>query len=93
MHTLFVCDLRKFREVIDAETFYGMSSTHRFMNFTRFVQKNRLLGPSVDTFATILVVSCNVSSASVATTLICITHIKILIDTCNCNYFRKHLRK
>jgi hypothetical protein len=91
MHTLFVCDLRKFREVIDAETFYGMRSTHKFMNFTRSIQKNRLSGPSVDAFATILVVSCNVSSALVATTIIFITHIKILIDTCNCNYFRKHL--
>jgi hypothetical protein len=93
MHTLFVCDMGKFREVIDLETFYGVRSTYKFMNFTRSVQKNRLLGPSVDAFATVLVVSCNVSSASVATTLIYITHIKILIDTCNCIYFRKHLRK
>jgi hypothetical protein len=45
----------------------------------------------INAFATFLVVSCNVSSTSVATTLICIAHNKILIDTCNCNYFRKHL--
>jgi hypothetical protein len=87
MHTLFVWDLCKFREVIDAETFYGMRSTYKFINFTRSAQKNRLLGPSVDAFVTLSVVSCNVSSASVATILICITHIKILIDCCNCNYF------
>jgi hypothetical protein len=44
MHTLFVCDMGKFREVIDLETFYGVRSTYKFMNFTRSVPEEPTFG-------------------------------------------------
>jgi hypothetical protein len=61
---------------------------HKFRNFARFTLKNRLSVPSLDAIAIIPSISCNVSSSSVATIVMCRTHIKILIGSYKCNYFR-----
>jgi hypothetical protein len=46
---------------------------------------------SLNAVAIILAVNYNVCSSSIATIVICRTHIKILIEDCNYDYCRKQL--